>query len=160
MKTLKLTQEGLDKLKEELEKKKEQLRKLGVYKASAAANEGDTWHDNFAFEQTEIQERALIHQINDLQRDIDNAEIISVEGKKTAGKVSVGSKVTVSLKYPFEDEEELTFCLTGDFGSANIDDVSVNSPIGECILGKEVGFEGQYTVNGNDILVKILRVDY
>ena len=56
MKTLKLTQEGLCQLQQEIEHKKEELRKLGKYKAQAAANEGDAWHDNFAFEQTEIQE--------------------------------------------------------------------------------------------------------
>ena len=93
MKSLKLSRDGLEKLKQNLEEKKEELRKLGIYKASAAANEGDAWHDNFAFEQTEIQERALIHTINELQNEINNAEIID-DDSESNDKVQIDSKVT------------------------------------------------------------------
>ena len=159
MKSLKLTKDGLDKLKQKLEVKREELRKLGIYKASAAANEGDAWHDNFAFEQTEIQERALIHTINDLQNEINNAEIIEDESESPSDEVRINSKVTVSLKGPFDEEEEtFTFTLKGEFGPTGSGEVSINSPIGECIFGKKVGYEGSYTVNGNDFYVKVLNV--
>ena len=108
MKKLKLTQEGLEKLTRELESKKEELRELGKYKSQAAANEGDAWHDNFAFEQTEIKERGLIRQINELQERINTAEVIQDEKVKSSDVVGVGSHVTVSLKFSQEDEEELT----------------------------------------------------
>lgn len=159
MKKLKLTQEGLEKLTRELENKKEELRELGKYKSQAAANEGDTWHDNFAFEQTEIKERGLIRQINELQENINTAEIIQDENIKSSDIVGVGSYVTVSLKFSQEEaEEELSFFLTGNFGDASSEYVSINSPIGECIIGKRVGYEGKYTVNGNEIFVKIKSV--
>ena len=158
MKKLKLTQEGFDKLTRELENKKEELRELGKYKSQAAANEGDTWHDNFAFEQTEINERGLIRQINELQERINTAEVIQDEKVKSSDVVGVGSHVTVSLKFSQEDEEELSFFLTGNFGEASSEYVSINSPIGECIVGKRVGYEGKYTVNGNEIFVKIKSV--
>lgn len=83
MKKLKLTQEGLEKLTRELESKREELRELGKYKSQAAANEGDTWHDNFAFEQTEINERGMIRQINELY-----------EGKYTVN----GNEIFVKIK--------------------------------------------------------------
>lgn len=157
MKKLKLTQEGLKKLTRELESKKEELRDLGKYKGQAAANEGDAWHDNFAFEQTEIKERRVIRQINELQERINTAEIIQ-EDVKPSDVVGVGSYVTVSLKFSQEEEEELSFFLTGNFGDASSEYVSINSPIGECIVGKRVGHEGKYTVNGNEIFVKIKSV--
>lgn len=158
MKKLKLTQEGLEKLTRELESKKEELWELGKYKSQAAANEGDTWHDNFAFEQTEIRERGLIRQINELQEHINTAEIIQGEKVKSSDIVGVGSHVTVSLKFSQEEVEELSFFLTGSFGDASSEYVSINSPIGECIIGKKVGFEGRYTVNGHEINVKILAI--
>ena len=158
MKKLKLTQEGLEKLTRELESKKEELWELGKYKSQAAANEGDTWHDNFAFEKTEIRERGLIRQINELQEHINTAEIIQGEKVKSSDIVGVGSHVTVSLKFSQEEVEELSFFLTGSFGDASSEYVSINSPIGECIIGKKVGFEGRYTVNGHEINVKILAI--
>ena len=159
MKKLKLTQEGLEKLTRELESKREELRELGKYKSQAAANEGDTWHDNFAFEQTEINERGLIRQINELQERINTAEVIQDEKVKSSDIVGVGSHVTVSSKFSQEEAaEELSFFLTGNFGDASSEYVSINSPIGECIVGKRVGYEGKYTVNGNEIFVKIKSV--
>ena len=158
MKKLKLTKEGLKKLTRELESKKEELLELGRYKSQAAANEGDAWHDKFGFEQTEIKERGLIRQINDLQERINTAEIIQDEIVKSSDIVGVGSHVTVSLKFSYEEEEELSFFLTGNFGDASSEYVSINSPIGECIVGKRAGYEGKYIVNGNEIFVKIKSV--
>ena len=156
MKKLKLTEEGAKKLRDEIETKKEELRNLGQYKASAAENEGDAWHDNFAFEQTEIQERSLMREISDLQHRLDTAEIIEVT--KNENKVNIGSKVTVLIQFSEEDEEEYAFTLesTGK-SAANI--VSINSPLGECIFEKETGYEGKYDVNGNSIKVKILSIE-
>ena len=101
------------------------------------------------------RERGLIRQINELQERINTAEVIQDEKVKSSDVVGVGSHVTVSLKFSQEDEEELSFFLTGNFGEASSEYVSINSPIGECIVGKRVGYEGKYTVNGNEIFVKI-----
>lgn len=155
---LKLTESGLRELKEELEKKKEELRKLGQYKGQAAENEGDVWHDNFAFEQTEIKERILISDIKNMQTQIETAEIIKNTSDSENNTVKVGSKIRVYLEYSEDDSEEDTFILTGGQGTTEGNKVSLNSPIGECILGKEVGFEGYYKVNGNTIKIKILEI--
>ena len=44
-----------DKMLKEIENKEQELWNLRRYKGEAAENEGDVWHDNFAFEQTEIE---------------------------------------------------------------------------------------------------------
>lgn len=158
MKRLKLTHEGIKSLQQELEAKKEELRKLGKYKSDAASNEGDAWHDNFAFEQTEIKERALVRQIKDLEEEINTAEIIEIEKNIGIDKINVGSTVTVLLKYSEEDEEEISFVLTGSYGDSGANHFSINSPIGEAVFGQSLGFEGKYMVNGNVIYFKILSV--
>ena len=101
------------------------------------------------------RERGLIRQINELQEHINTAQVIQDKKVKSSDVVGGGSHVTVSLKFSQEDEEELSFFLTGNFGEASSEYVSINSPIGECIVGKRVGYEGKYTVNGNEIFVKI-----
>ncbi len=155
---LKLTKVGVEEFNRELELKQEELRKLRQYKSQAAENEGDAWHDNFAFEQTEIKERALNYEINRLQHQINAAEIIDDNSDEDESVIKVGSEIRVYMEYSDGDGEEDTFILTGGQGKINENKVSVNSPIGECVLGKTVGFEGQYSVNGNIIKVKVLKV--
>lgn len=156
---LKLTKVGFDELNKELELKQEKLRELGQYKSQAAENEGDAWHDNFAFEQTEIKERALNYEINKLQHQIRTAELIEANSDEDESVIKVGSEIRVYMEYSDGDGEEDTFILTGGQGKINENKVSVNSPIGECVLGKTVGFEGQYSVNGNIIKIKVLKVE-
>lgn len=156
---LKLTKSGFEELNRELELKQEELRKLGQYKIQAAENEGDAWHDNFAFEQTEIKERSLNYEINKLQHQIKSAELIKANSDADEGVIKVGSEIRVYMEYSDGNSEEDTFILTGGQGKFNENKVSVNSPIGECILGKAVGFEGQYSVNGDIIKIKVLKVE-
>lgn len=155
---LKLTKTGVEELTRELELKQEELRNLGQYKSQAAENEGDTWHDNFAFEQTEIKERALNYEISRIQHQIKTAEIIDEDLEDEEGLVKVGSEVRVYMEYSDGDGEEDTFILTGGQGKITENKISVNSPLGECVLGKAVNFEGQYSVNGNAIKVKVLGI--
>ncbi len=156
---IKLTKVGFEELNRELELKQEELRKLGQYKSQAAENEGDAWHDNFAFEQTEIKERALNYEINKLQNQIKTAELIEDNSDADESVIKVGSKIRVYMEYSDGNSEEDTFILTGGQGKISENKVSVNSPIGECILGKTLGFEGQYSVNGNIIKIKVLKVE-
>ena len=155
---LKLTKTGVEELTRELELKQEELRNLGQYKSQAAENEGDTWHDNFAFEQTEIKERALNYEISRIQHQIKTAEIIDEDLEGEEGLVKVGSEVRVYMEYSDGDGEEETFILTGGHGKITENKISVNSPLGECVLGKAVNFKGQYSVNGNVIKVKVLEI--
>ena len=156
MKRLKLTKDGAKEISLRIEKLQEELRRVGKYKGYASENEGDTWHDNFAFEQAEIQERGLIHQIKDLQQQLAFADIIEIS--ESYDKVNIGSKVTVLMQFPGEEAERCTFTIdsNGDW-SSNI--ISINSPLGECIFEKEVDYEGSYQVNGNVIKVKILAIE-
>lgn len=155
---LKLTKTGVEELTRELELKQEELRNLGQYKSQAAENEGDTWHDNFAFEQTEIKERALNYEISRIQHQIKTAEIIDEDLEGEEGLVKLGSKVRVYMEYSDGDGEEDTFILIGGQGKSTENKISINSPLGKCVLGKAVNFEGQYNVNGNIIKVKVLEI--
>lgn len=157
---LRLTAKEAELMRKDIEQKKEQLKELGKYKAKAYEDEGDGFHDNFAFEQAEIKERGLLREITELQAKFDLAEIIdlAVEAQKADGKVSIGSKVTVESD--FDGEKEVgVYTITGGFGDVMKNIVSTEAPMGICIMGKSVGFEGSYTVNGIVTVVKIISIE-
>ena len=157
---LRLTIQEADEMRNMIEKKRKELKELGKYKGSAYEQEGDGFHDNFAFEQAEIKERGLLREIADLQLKLDEAEIIDIdeEANNANGKVAIGSKVTVKLEFDGEEEEEETYTITGGYGNMLKKIVSIQSPLGQCLINKTVGFEGSYTVNGNVTVVKIVEI--
>ena len=154
MEKITLTKAGEENLRRQIEEKKAELHRLGIYKGSAAENEGDAWHDNFAFEQTEIKERGLIHEISELERKLSIAEIVNVK-EVNKNVATIGSKVTVNMKFNDEESEEITFLLVGDFEG----ETSINSPMGKCINGKQVGFKGKYKINENIVSVELLKIE-
>ena len=156
---LKLTVREADEIRDVIDKKRKELKELGKYKGSAYENEGDGFHDNFAFEQAEIKERGLLREIADLQSKLDEAEIIDIkeEANNADGKVAIGSKVTVKLKFDGVEEEE-TYTITGGYGNMLKNIVSIESPLGKCLIDKTVGFEGSYTVNENVTEVKMVEI--
>lgn len=156
---LRLTIKEAAEMRNMIDKKREELKELGKYKGSAYEQEGDGFHDNFAFEQAEIKERGLLREITDLQLKLDEAEIIDIdeEANNANGKVSIGSKVTVKLEFDGEEEEE-TYTITGGYGNMLKNIVSIQSPLGQCLINKTVGFEGSYTVDGNVTVVKIVEI--
>lgn len=95
----------------EIENKEQELWNLRRYKGEAAENEGDVWHDNFAFEQTEIEERMLIKQISEMREAYSNIEVVNEVYNVEI--VQLGNIVTVELIFEVDDREVSTFYITG-----------------------------------------------
>lgn len=86
-------------------------------------------------------ETLLMNLIAREQADIRNAEIIA-EDSFSEELVNYGDKVTISLTYADEEPFEVTYELVDSLDSFTngIDKaISVDSPIGAAIYGKEVG---------------------
>lgn len=146
------------KLKElELETLRERLKEARQEKAIAISQaDGDSRHDNFGFEQAEIQERAIIKEINDLIIALSKAEI--VQEKNNTNTVTVGKKVEMELDYGDGDVERIVLKLealsTNERGI-----VTLNSPIGKTIFGQEEGFYGECKLGGGNIVkIHILKI--
>ena len=140
---LKLTEAGFEELNSELELKRKKLRELRKYDINESEYE---------------EAKSLYDEINKLRHQIKSAELIELSNKDET-VITVGSKIRVCMEYSDEDREEETFILTGGQGKINENKVSVNSPIGECILGKKAGFVGKYSVNEKIIKIKVLKVE-
>jgi len=158
MTTLKLTHKGYKQFLEDIAKKEDELRQIGIYKGREAVEHGDVWHDNHSFEQAEIKERALIRTIADMKSQLNNIEIIE-EDSNDSSIVNIGSTVDVKLTFSEDDIEELKVTISGDYNREKDSSViSVNSPLASCIMGKSVGFSGYYKVNSSKIKVTILNI--
>ena len=120
------------------------------------------FHDNFGFEQAEIQERGVLKQIRDLKHEIETATIIETKNLNS-DSVEVGSVVTLSVDYGDEDKEIICGKLVAlpKNSGLNQSQISLNSPIGKAIFTKKVGDEVSCTLpNGNKIKIVISKIEY
>lgn len=115
---------------------------------------GDGWHDNFAFEALIEDERKLSYQINKMNQDKTKIEIIQDYYKENY----VNINNIVSLKFIYDDENELEdLILTGNY-IPNENEITLNSPLGKAIYKKKIGEIVEYVVSENNIKVEKINI--
>ena len=148
-KTILLTQDAYDKLKEELAYREGQYRDEITKRIAAARAEGDL-SENGGYQAAREEQGKNEGRINELTVKLRNAKI--VEAPK-AGTVGNGSLVTLELA-----GREMQYVLGArDMASVTEYDVlSEDSPIGKAIMGAKAGDEVSYQApNGRTISVVI-----
>jgi transcription elongation factor GreA len=130
-----LTQEGYDKLKAELEHLKTTGREE-VAAAIAEAREKGDLSENAEYDAAKDAQGLLEMKINQMEKVMASARIID-ESQLDTSRVTVLSNVTIKNQ---KTGKELTYKLVSE-SEANIREkkISVSSPIGKGLLGKEVG---------------------
>jgi transcription elongation factor GreA len=150
----KLTREGLNQLKWRLQKTEDKLAKLLSQKHEIATTQGDYWHDNPAFNQLEMDERALRLQIREIRNKLNHAVII--EKTEQEEGIQIGSFVTIIFE---EDGREMELTIVDP---ETIDPskglISYVSPLGKTILGARVGDTRTYSVGERKFQIKIVKV--
>ncbi|NND16387.1 MAG: transcription elongation factor GreA [Eudoraea sp.] len=148
------TEEGLQKLKEELN----QLRDIERPKASQAIAEardkGDL-SENAEYDAAKEAQGLLEMKIAKLEEVVANARIID-ESQLDTSKVLVLS--TVKLQN-MQNKMEMSYTLVAE-SEADLKSgkISVTSPIGHGLLGKEVGDVAEITVPNGKLKFKILEI--
>ncbi|HHS95331.1 MAG TPA: transcription elongation factor GreA [Phaeodactylibacter sp.] len=130
-----LTQEGYDKLVAELEELKSEGRQK-VAKAIAEAREKGDLSENAEYDAAKDAQGMLELKINQLEKVLANARILDEDSLDTS-KVTVLTSVTIkNIKL----NKTITYKLVSET-EANIKEkkISVNSPIGQALLGKKIG---------------------
>ena len=130
-----LTQEGYDRLKEELETLKTKGREE-VAKAIAEAREKGDLSENAEYDAAKDAQGLLEMKINQMEKTMASARVID-ESQLDTSRVTVMAKVTIkNLKV----NKEVTYKLVSE-SEANLKEkkISVTSPIGKGLLGKEIG---------------------
>ncbi len=129
-----VTKDGLTKLKEELKHYKEVRRKEIAQRLKEAISYGDL-SENSEYEEAKNEQAFVEGRIIELEKMVDNSQIIAEAVKSTDKVVQIGTTVTV--QNITEKDEPETYTIVG---STEADPtaalISNESPIGSAILGK------------------------
>lgn len=149
-----MTEEGLRKLREELEHLVTAKRREIADKIHAAKEEGDIM-ENSAYDEAKNEQAFLEGRIRTLEVMLKNAVIIHPD--RNGDRITVGAYVTVR---DGEGPPE-TFRIVG---SAEADPrsglISNESPVGKALLGRKLGETVEVTTPGGMLTFEILDVGW
>jgi len=150
-----LSQEGYDKLDKELRDLKTRGRKEIAEEISEARSKGDL-SENAEYDAAKEAQGHLEKRIAELENTLATASIID-DREIDSSKAYVLSTVTILNK---KANKEMKYTLVSkdeaDFKQGKI---SVDSPIGKAILGKEVGDVVKVKVPAGNLELELLNIE-
>ncbi|ATY84649.1 transcription elongation factor GreA [Kyrpidia spormannii] len=149
-----MTEEGLRKLKEELEWLKTEKRAEVKERLKIARSYGDL-SENSEYDAAKEEQAFVESRILQLEDQIRRAKIIRAEDK-VEGVVSIGSTVTIR-ELPDGPEETYTIVGTAEADPGKFR-ISNESPIGAGLLGRRAGEEVGIQTPAGEIIFRILRI--
>jgi len=148
------TEEGLKKLREELNNLKD-IERPKISNAIAEARDKGDLSENAEYDAAKEAQGMLEMKISKLEETLAGARIID-ESQLDTSKVLVLSKVKIKNE---ANGMEMDYMIVAD-GEADLASgkLSVNSPIGKGLLGKSVGDTAEISVPNGKIRFKILQI--
>jgi len=146
-----ITQQGLQKLKEELEYLKTTKQKEISERLRRAIAHGDL-SENFDYADAKEQQAMLLAKIAELEGQIREAKVVSETTK--LGRVQIGSTVQVE-----SSGTKLTFKIVAANEANPLEGkISDESPIGSALLGKKEGQKAKGETPDGPTEYKILKI--
>lgn len=159
MKEILVDENGYIQFLEKLEELKAMLSNNAANGSEAyRAAVGDGWHDNFAFEESIRVEREVASKIDAMLKDYKLLKVVK-NVKHDKDTIDIGDILKIQVEYDIDDIEEHIVKLTGKYlpsSDGDIQEISLNSPIGKAIYLKKITDELFYNVNDNFVKIKIL----
>jgi transcription elongation factor GreA len=156
MNRLPITREGYDRLRAELQRL-EQKERPKVIQAIAEAREHGDITENAEYEAAKEKQAMLEGKINDLHYKLSQCEIFEA-AKGSAERVIFG--ITVELE-DLDTGEQMQYRLVGPYEADLAQGtISVTSPIGKALIGKEPGDEVVVKTPGGVKNLEILDIHY
>ena len=148
------TEEGLQKLKDELNELKTKGRSDIAKQIAEARDKGDL-SENAEYDAAKDAQGLLELKIAKLEQVVGNARVID-ESKIDTSKVSILSKVTIKNK---KNGASFTYTIVAE-EEANLKEfkISVQSPIGQGLLGKKVGEVAKVQAPAGNMEFEILKI--
>jgi transcription elongation factor GreA len=148
------TLDGINRLKEELERRKVEDRAEIAERIKVALSFGDL-SENSEYDEAKLAQAQNEGRIAELENLLKNAKLIE-EDDISKTKVALGGKVTL-LDMASNQEEEYTLV------SAKEEDIfegriSTESPVGSAIIGKEAGDEVKVPTPAGILKYKIIQI--
>jgi transcription elongation factor GreA len=148
------TQEGLDKLKAEVQELRTKGRAEIARQIAEARDKGDL-SENAEYDAAKEAQGLLELKISKLEELLGNARLLD-ESNIDISKVSVLSKVRIKNK---KTKAEMTYLLVAqEEADLKAGKISVDSPIGKGLLGKGVGDTAKIQVPAGEIEMEILEI--
>jgi transcription elongation factor GreA len=149
-----LTEEGLEKIKQELELLKTQKRHELAQRLKEAIAQGDL-SENAEYDAAKEEQAFVETRIVTLENMIRNAKLIIPENRDK-NTVHVGSKVTIQ-ELPDGDTEAYTIVGTAESDPLS-GKISNESPIGAELIGKKVGETVHVPAPSGAIQFKVVEI--
>ena len=150
--TYKLSQQGLDKLRQELDELKGDKRQKAVDRLAAARAMGDL-SENSEYTSAREDLNMMDTRIAEIEVILENIEIINEERDDSV--VQIGDKVKVEIEDGHEE-----FAIVGEL-EADITEgkISDTSPIGKALLGAQVGTTVTVEIPAGDVTYKVVQIN-
>lgn len=148
------TEQGLNKLKNELIELKTKGRSDIAKQIAEARDKGDL-SENAEYDAAKNAQGLLELKIAKLETVVGNARVIDIS-KIDTSQVSILSKVKIKNT---KNGMELTYTIVSEEeADLKAQKISVKSPIGQGLLGKKVGEKAEVTAPGGKMEFKILEI--
>lgn len=152
-----LTVNGAEKLQQELMRLKKVERPRIIAAIAEARSHGDL-SENAEYDAAKDQQGFVEGRIAELEHQLSKAEIIDPKKLNVDGKVIFGAHVEL---YQVEVELNVTYQIVGELeADLELGQISLTSPIGRALIGKEVGDEIEVVTPGGIRGYEILKVRY
>lgn len=151
-KTVQMTQVGLEALNAELIQLRDEKRPALVERLSRARSEGDL-SENSDYISAREELEFLDGRISELEEVVANASVVA---KPVNGSgVGVGTKVTVGV-----NGTKLVFTIVGEWEANPAErKISPDSPLGQSLIGKQVGQRVEVEAPIGKVVYEILAID-
>lgn len=148
------TREALEQLKSDLQRLKT-VERQAASKAIAEAREKGDLRENAEYDAAKEAQGLLEAKIQKLEGDLVNARIID-ESSIDTSKVSILTKVTVTN---LTNKKQMTYHLVSEKeADLKLGKISVTSPIGKGLLGKQVGEVADVQVPAGRLQFKVENI--
>jgi len=154
MERIPITREGLERLKKELVHFRQVERPQNVRAIEEARAHGDL-SENAEYHAAKERQSFIEGRITELESDIGKAEVIVVDDSPS-DRVVFGKTVLI---YNIRTDEEIKYQILGPYESEPENGkISVHSPLGRALIGKEVGDEIKVKTPGGIEEFEILKI--
>ena len=149
-----LTESDVKKIKEEIEYRKIVVRKKELEAVKEARAQGDL-SENFEYKAAKQDKNRNESRIRYLERMLKTANIVSDDSKED----EIGINNTVDLYFEDDEEVETYRIVTSVRGNSLAGLISIESPLGEAVLGHKVGDRVKIPAGDDGYYVVVKRID-
>ena len=147
------TQEGLNKLKEELDYLKNKKRHEVADRIKQAKEYGDL-SENAEYQEAKDEQSFVEGRILELEHIVKSAVLADEDNGQNKGVVSVGARVKVD-----RSGQIMEFAIVGSMEADPINKkISLESPLGSAMMGRKVGEEFEVDLPGGRTKYQILEI--